>query len=595
MKQIGAGRLIVLQFCGNSPFLAAGKGSVMQQATAIKRWMIVLAVIILMISTLSMAQGNTAGESGGVRVLLSNLGLTDSLKIGIYGSYSIENHITFQRGAELQIRLSPQGITLFYEGMTYFPGSRLILKRHQAQAGLENGLRLQDGLNLYTGDLHLSAAGGALQAVLLAPVEEYLMGVVPYEMSDDFPLEALKAQAIAARTYTLRNLKPTQAYDLTDTTNDQVYYGLNAEKINAIKAVRETEGITCFFQNALAQCYYTASNGGFTESALNAWGRESIPYLGIIEDRYDRENPRSEVRSASLPRNITDQTTQLNPAMLKLLMDKLQPRLEDLGYSPDAAHIRIDEIVDIVPHTTRFGGEHGVMRFVRFDLKVSGRSLGRADQEVSFTVEGNATQAPQAQLSGFSSLPQPISADIEIFPALEAALNLSINRNPNELVHVEKSQTAFRISFTRYGHGVGMSQRGAEWMAAIHGWDYQKILRFYYPGTELMKVDTAFPMPDPIGTAYLTTPGPVPTATPRPTLMPVEESKATGKQIVIVTKIPVNSSLNLRSEASLNSEVIMRLHFGQELVVLEQQEDGWLLVQTDVAKGYVREEFVSIE
>jgi hypothetical protein len=423
------------------------------------------------------------------------------------------------------------------------------------------------------------------------------MGVVPYEMSDDFPLEALKAQAIAARTYTLRNLKPSKAYDMTDTTNDQVYYGLNPEKVNAINAVNETKGIACFYQGALAQCFYTASNGGYTESALNAWGRESIPYLGIVQDRYDLDNPASEVRTATLPRDIRDQA-QLNPALLKLLMDKLAPRMKDMGYSHESDDIRIDRVEDIVPHTTRFGGENGVMRYLRFDLRISGRSYQAADQEVSFA-GGSETAAPSPgavpQLSALLPLAQKVSVDLEIFPDLEAALNLSINRNSNELVHVKSAQDAFRISFTRYGHGVGLSQRGAEWMAATYGWDYEKILRFYYPGTELQKVETVFSLPAPLGTAYLTTPGPVPTATPRPTLMPVDQSKIAGRQVVRVTKIPVNSSLNLRAEASLNSEVIMRLFFGQELVVLKQSEDGWLLVETDVIQGYVREEYVSFD
>ncbi|MDD4081257.1 MAG: SpoIID/LytB domain-containing protein [Eubacteriales bacterium] len=524
--------------------------------------------------------------------MLSNLGLEERIKIGVCGNYTIQGRLAFQRGTELEIRLTAQGIVLLYEGMSYYAGNELKLSRHRAEAGEENGLRLQEGLNLYTGDLRLSSQGGALQAVLTSPIEEYLMGVVPYEMSDDFPLEALKAQAIAARTYTLRNLKPGEPYDMTDTTNDQVYYGLNSVKVNAIKAVSDTTGIVLFYDNALAQCYYTASNGGFTESALNAWGRENIPYLGIAEDRYDLENPLSEVRQAAVPGVIGDHS-QLNPSLLALLLDKLSPRLEALGCSSLPEDIRIDEVIDIVPHTTKFGGENGVMRYLRFDLKVSGKTAELPDSEVSFGAA--APDEAEAELSGFKTLPEKISVDCEIFPDIEAALNMSINRNPNELVRVEKADNGFRVLFTRYGHGVGMSQRGAEWMASTYGWDYQKILRFYYPGTQLSEADTSLTLPEPIGRDYLTTPGPVPTPTPRPTLMPIEPEKIQGRLIVRVTGIPVNSSLNLRAEASLSSEVIMRLFFGQELVVVEQYEDGWLLVETDVIKGYVRKEYVNFD
>ncbi|MGI6696055.1 MAG: SpoIID/LytB domain-containing protein [Christensenellales bacterium] len=498
----------------------------------------------------------------------------------------------------MQLRLTSQGMVLLYEGMSYFPGQQLVLKRHQVDEGVENGLRLQEGLNLYTGDLHVSISNGALLVVLTVPIEEYLLGVVPYEMSDMFPLEALKAQAIAARTYTLRNLRPSEAYDMTDTTNDQVYYGLNPEKANAIRAVKETEGIACFYQNKLAQCYYTASNGGITESALNAWGRENIPYLGVVEDRYDRANPQSEMREARLPARVRDQSKDLNPVLLRLLLTGLRGRMETLGYSGETADIRIDGIKNILPHTTKYGGETGVMRFLRFDLKVSGKRLETQDEEVSFQVAGTAplpTETASLQLSAFQAVPRIISVDCAIFPDIEQALGLSINRSDNELVHVIKAEDGFIIRFTRYGHGVGLSQRGAEWMAGTHGWDDEKILRFYYPGTELKKVDTSFELPPALGSVYLATPGPVPTATPKPTLMPVDTSAVDGASIVRVTNIPVNSSLNLRAQASLNSEVLMRLYFGQKLIVMERSEDGWLLVKTDVAQGYVREEYVSFD
>ncbi len=571
----------------------------MRKPSGMKRLICALAVIILLSGSLA-CTGGAAESSHAVRILLSNLALEDSLHIGVYGSYAVDDRLTFQRGSELQVRLTSRGMALFYEGMAYYlPGKTLVLRRHQAEAALENGLRLQGGLNLYPGDLRVSAHQGKLQAVLTVPVEEYLMGVVPYEMSDEFPLEALKAQAIAARTYTLRHLRPDQAYDMTDTPNDQVYYGLNPEKKNAVRAVNETKGLVCFYKNALAQCYYTASNGGFTESAYNAWGRENIPYLGVTEDRYDAENPASEVRQARVPKTVSDQSSQLNPALLQMIMRKLQPLMKGMGFSGETGDIRVDAVENIVPHTTRFGGDSGVMRFLRFDLKVSGRRLETAvsDQEVSFTGVPEVVNQSGAQpvLSDFKTLSKTVSVDLEIFPDAESALGLSINRSSNELVRVEQTAEDFRIIFTRYGHGVGLSQRGAEWMAATYGWDYQKILRFYYPGTELRELNTAYALPASIGEAYLTTPGPAPTATPRPTLMPVDHSKAAGKKIVKVTGIPANSSLNLRAEPNLSSDVIMRLYFGQELVVLSRLEDGWLAVETDVIKGFVREEYVSVE
>ena len=96
-------------------------------------------------------------------------------------------------------------------------------------------------------------------------VEDYLLGVVPYEMSNSFPLEALKAQAVCARTYALSHVRGDPYYDLEDTTNDQVFRGVNLTYGNAIQAVRDTAGVVGTYKGELASCYYSASNGGQTE------------------------------------------------------------------------------------------------------------------------------------------------------------------------------------------------------------------------------------------------------------------------------------------------------------------------------------------
>ena len=128
-------------------------------------------------------------------------------------------------------------------------------------------------------------------------------------------------------------------------------------------------------------------------------------------------------------------------------------------------------------------------------------------------------------------------------------------------------------------------------MAANYSWTYEQILRFYYPGMELRKINTTAVLPSPIAADYLTTPGPAATPTPRPTLMPVTETVKTGEWRVKVTQIGVNSSLNLRSAPSVEAEVIRLLYYGQELIVMERVDEDWLRVRTDVMEGYVMEKF----
>ena len=148
------------------------------------------------------------------------------------------------------------------------------------------------------------------------------------------------------------------------------------------------------------------------------------------------------------------------------------------------------------------------------------------------------------------------------------------------------------IESRRYGHGVGMSQRGAQWMAGQYGWTYDQILRFYYPGLALKKTDTQVTLPPTVSAAFLTTPGPAATPTPRPTLMPASDQLKAGEWRVKVTQISANSSLNLRSAPSTASDVLRVLYYGQELLASPCDEEGWIKVRTDVTEGYVMEKFV---
>ena len=102
-------------------------------------------------------------------------------------------------------------------------------------------------------------------------------------MGSSSALEALKAQAVAARTYTLRamNANASKVYDVVDTTADQVYNGSPAERDRAAEAVDATRGIVAMNDGKLTGTYYTASNGGQTESARNAWGSSGVNYLTV--------------------------------------------------------------------------------------------------------------------------------------------------------------------------------------------------------------------------------------------------------------------------------------------------------------------------
>lgn len=559
----------------------------------------ILMIIILLLCAIGLPTMAAAQAAKPVRVLMTAFGASQQLEIGIYGNYVLDQQLSFQRGSKLQVEQVGNRLQLHYEGMVYQAGNSLNLSRLLAAPDTENGLRLQNQLNLYPADLLVSADTQGLQVILTIPVEEYLQGVVPYEMADEFPLEALKAQAIAARTYTLAHMKPDKPYDLVDNTNDQVYRGTNIEKINAIKAVQETEGMVCLYGDQLANCYYTASNGGMTESAYNAWGRERIPYLTVQKDPYDVANPASIVKSARILKNFEGSLNQDSD----LLKDYVEPLLSNVlvsrGLLKEGQGIQLLGITNIVAHTGKHAGTSGVQKNLRVDAQVQfdREQIASTDAEVSVSGQSTATgsETEKNTIQVVSSTPQEVSIDVPIFPDIEQLLGLSINRSENEVFSVTEDEANYYIQSRRYGHGVGMSQRGAEHMAGYHGWDYKQILQFYYPGTRLEARDTAWTPEAGMAQAYLTTPGPAPTATPRPTLMPMSIKPSASQRVARVSGIAENSSLNLRLKADYLADIVTRLYYGQLLLVINETEDGWLEVRTDDAEGFVRHEFVQDE
>ena len=129
-------------------------------------------------------------------------------------------------------------------------------------------------------------------------LEEYLCGVLPKEMSPDWPLEALKAQAVVARTFALNNLGrfSKSGYDLSDGMLSQVYGGLEIESERVKQAVAETSGQVLRWQGKLMPTYFHASSGGRTADPTEVWSpRGSTPKpLRGVHDRYDKDSPHAD-------------------------------------------------------------------------------------------------------------------------------------------------------------------------------------------------------------------------------------------------------------------------------------------------------------
>ncbi len=166
--------------------------------------------------------------------------------------------------------------------------------------------------DLYRGSMRVYVnAEGLIDTVNVLSLEDYLLGVVPAEMPRHWPAEALKAQAMAARTYALTSLRPDHpVWDVVDTTQDQVYLGVNHEAPETTAAVQATARRVIAYQNAPIRSYFFSTANGHTEANEDVFGDAPQPYLRPVVDLdpsgrpWDADSPLSTWSTAEFPLGV---------------------------------------------------------------------------------------------------------------------------------------------------------------------------------------------------------------------------------------------------------------------------------------------------
>jgi stage II sporulation protein D len=153
--------------------------------------------------------------------------------------------------------------------------------------GAENGL----SNGFYRGRMVLTRDGGGVLAVNHVSLEHYLYGVVPAEMPASWPAEALKAQAIVARSYALTSRSTGLPWDVFADVRSQVYRGVLAEIAASTAAVRATRGQVVTVGGEVAQTFFFSTSGGRTAANEEGFGGSPIAYLRSVDDPYDNESP----------------------------------------------------------------------------------------------------------------------------------------------------------------------------------------------------------------------------------------------------------------------------------------------------------------
>jgi stage II sporulation protein D len=299
----------------------------------------------------------------------------------------------------------------------------------------------------YRGEaLVFASGGGRVTVVNVLDLESYLRGVLPAEIGGGGTngFEAVKAQAVAARSYTLAYLNRWRArgFDMLSTVEDQVYPGTAGEREATDRALRETCGVVALCDGAPIEAYYSSTCGGMTATPEDVWGRPPRSYLKAHRDSRG-EGEKSFCSGSSYHR----WTETWDRATLESILRRTLPaatgtqnpeqwgRLRDLRLEKVSDSHRVQELI------------------VAFEKK-------------SFTLKGDQVRWILRRPGG---------------EGLRSALifKISISRHKGQIVKV-------KVEGGGYGHGIGLCQMGALGMAR-EGIDYRKILLFYYPGVRLVR------------------------------------------------------------------------------------------------------------
>ncbi|MFX3634884.1 MAG: SpoIID/LytB domain-containing protein [Candidatus Pristimantibacillus sp.] len=399
----------------------------------------------------------------------------------------------------------------------------------------------------YRGEFELSEFNGKLAVVNELPFEQYLYSVVGGEMSASWPQEALKAQAVAARTYALYQGSGYQIAHVVDSVNSQVYGGTGAEKPATIQAVDATAGEVLLYNGKLIEALFSSSAGGASADAKEIWGN-AVPYLQSVASPADSVSEKGlhswyrvvipNGSTGYIRQDLLSDTGKTNEAGLAIMQVNTEgTKVRELPAAQDTiatiGQLNKGAQVTVLEKTI----QNNEMTWVRGPF-TSQELLASMKGQTTATVQGPITRLevskqgssgrvtemlvnggvlpvkyPVTLRAALGGLPSTLfkvdetarvsmlganketrtktssSQQIHIISAggtvKEADSNLFILSGDGS-VRAATKEPSFRIIGTGNGHGVGLSQYGALGLAQ-QGYDYSYILQYYYKDVTIDK------------------------------------------------------------------------------------------------------------
>jgi stage II sporulation protein D len=334
--------------------------------------------------------------------------------------------------------------------------------------------------------------GEKLTVVNMVGADDYIKGILQNEMGPGWPMEALKAQACAARTYAMSQLNKHSAYkfDLCTTTDCQVYRGRDRATERTDQAVDETANMYVTYNGAICTTFYCSSNGGASESSENVW-TEALPYARGVIDPYEADvaagisNYYWTVRYT--PAELTSRIRNTGrdcSTITKLVVSQYTPTGNVLSVTATDSNGRtftftkrsqINAVLSL--RSLRFTIGDGVRPGTGGGAFVNdpAQQLTKGTQFYAIGGDGRTISLPGTTIYAINGSNDITSVDLESgsVSAGSAGSGGTINGY-------------FVITGTGWGHNVGMSQYGAYSMAQYHNKTFEEILKFYYTGVEIL-------------------------------------------------------------------------------------------------------------
>ncbi|MDC7763001.1 SpoIID/LytB domain-containing protein [Priestia aryabhattai] len=392
-----------------------------------------------------------------VSVKLKNyLGNQSSIKIKPSQSYTIaDSEVTLQANTEYEVKVAGSKVKLLHNQEVLGEFDSFTAKPSTYEAFLSINNRNYLGNVQFTNE-----SSKYVRPINTIPMEDYLKGVVPKEVYTSWHADALKSQAVAARTYALSYASKI----IDDTTSFQVYGGY--EWYNSTSsAVDETFGKVLKYNGALINSVFSSSNGGIIESDYNAWGKASHPYFQVKTDPYDPQTKWS----------LTVQKQQID-----LSTKDLKNPDSWWSQTKEADEKIAGKIKAQMQTATQFKGKDikivGISKISLYQ-PTSGQRMSKGDISVTYVMKGEVGQDNKLAVKTWSRTGDKADNVRFMLDGIRFKSLMITKQDP--------SGDTITIEGKGNGHGVGLSQFGANSMAA-QGKSYTDILNFYYPGVSLV-------------------------------------------------------------------------------------------------------------